>query len=303
MPKQQFGFQQLTKKALRMPFSYMLFFFLMSMCYSSLEFYNRCLLQTFHSLLSASLAHYAIVAFSATFLRLLWVIQMTDKRRIFPDWSCYLKNELPMVIVWALDIVCSIWNLAYITLLSLSTMTISASLILILIMFAIAFGLEQWCDISQTFVGFTCQLLLFTFMSMKSSVEGFVLALFVSGLSGLHWTIVQMLTQKHESAQQALEEIKQLKLEKCQGKRERQDLLAHKNNVEKELRDIQQKYLELVVQNNSLQKDLRAKEAQVHTLETSLTTAQQDSRLNFQLDSPVASVRFDPLGRYRHLLL
>ncbi|XP_015756829.1 PREDICTED: uncharacterized protein LOC107336270 isoform X3 [Acropora digitifera] len=181
-----------------------------------------------------------------------------------------------MVIGWALDIVCSIWNLVYITLLSLSPATTSESLMWIVIMFVIAFGL-QWHDISQTFVRFTCQLLLFTFMSMESNVEGFVFALFVSGLSSLHWTIVQVLTQKHESTQQFLEEIKKLKLEKCQGKRERQDLLAHKNNVEKELRDIQQKYLELVVQkNNSLQKDVRAKEAQVHTLETSLTTAQED---------------------------
>ncbi|XP_015756827.1 PREDICTED: solute carrier family 35 member C2-like isoform X2 [Acropora digitifera] len=177
---------------------YMLFFFLMFMCYSSLEFYNRCLLQTFHSLLSASLAHYAIVALSATFLRLLWVI-LTD--RIFPDWSCYLKNELPMVIGWALDIVCSIWNLVYITLLSLSPATTSESLMWIVIMFVIAFGL-QWHDISQTFVRFTCQLLLFTFMSMESNVEGFVFALFVSGLSSLHWTIVQVLTQKHESTSQ-----------------------------------------------------------------------------------------------------
>ena len=83
------------------------------------------------------------------------------------------------------------------------------------------------------------------------------------------------------TAQQALEEIQQLKdendrlkLEKCQEERERSDLLAQREIFEKELLNIQQENLELVVQNNSLQTDLRAKEAQVHELQITLATAQ-----------------------------
>lgn len=51
--------------------------------------------------------------------------------------------------------------------------------------------------------------------------------------------------------------------------------MAQKQNLEKELRDIQQENLELVVLNNSLQTDLRAKKSQVHELKTSLTRVQQ----------------------------
>ncbi|XP_067052965.1 myosin heavy chain, striated muscle-like isoform X2 [Acropora muricata] len=81
-------------------------------------------------------------------------------------------------------------------------------------------------------------------------------------------------TQVHEletsltTAQQALEDTQQLKilhkilkLEKCQ--------------LEKEKNAVREEKDELVVQNNSLQTDLRAKEAQVHRLETSLATAQR----------------------------
>ncbi|XP_067052971.1 uncharacterized protein [Acropora muricata] len=69
------------------------------------------------------------------------------------------------------------------------------------------------------------------------------------------------------TAQQALEDILQqvkdehnrLKLEKCQ--------------LEKEKNDVQEEKDEVVVQNNSLQTNLRAREARVHELETFLTTA------------------------------
>ncbi|XP_067052980.1 probable serine/threonine-protein kinase drkD isoform X3 [Acropora muricata] len=204
---------------------------------------------------------------------------MTDKRKNYPDWSHYLKNELPMVISWALDVVCSIWSLLYITLLSLymNTITTSTSVFFIL-MFATAFGLmEQWNDIAQIFLAivplFTSRLLLFTFESKESNAEGFALALFTSGLIGVRWTIAQILAQKQESAQQALEEIQQLKdengrlkLEKCQ--------------LEKEKHDVQEERDELVVQKNSLQADLRAKEAEVHRLQTSAQSVEGWSEQN-----------------------
>ena len=84
------------------------------------------------------------------------------------------------------------------------------------------------------------------------------------------------------TAQQALEEIQQLKdendrlkLEKCQWKEKESDLLELKESFEKELRDIQQENLELELEKNSLQTDLRAKEAEVHRLETTLATVQR----------------------------
>lgn len=272
MPRQQVGFQL---SALSRPFCILL----TALLYYSLEFCNRQLLQIFPSLLSVTVALNAIVVLSATILRLLWVTQMTDKRRNFPDWSHYLKNELPVVIAWALDIVCSISYLVYIILLSLSTMTTFIRISTITV-FAIVFALKQWNDIPQTLVGsvtlFTRWLLLYTFESRESNAEEFVLAVFVIGLSGLRWTIVQTLTQKHESAEQALKEIQRLedendivKREKCQEERERLDLLAHKKNVEEELRDIGQRNIQIFIQKNTcLQRDLIAKEALLQELET-----------------------------------
>ncbi|XP_074619028.1 uncharacterized protein LOC141877892 [Acropora palmata] len=182
MPRQQFRFQ-LPKKACRM----LGYIFLMLLSCCSLVFYNRRLLQVLvflfqqrllttewfdwiksvknfvhsssslrsHSPLSISVVHYGILVLSATFLRLLWVTKMTDKRRNYPDWSHYLKNELPVGISWALDIVCSIWSfILNITVLSLymNTMTTSTSVVFIL-MFAIAFGLEQWVSCSSSGFG------------------------------------------------------------------------------------------------------------------------------------------------------
>ncbi|XP_015755125.1 PREDICTED: solute carrier family 35 member C2-like isoform X1 [Acropora digitifera] len=97
----------------------------------------------------------------------------------------------------ALDIGCSNWSLMYITV-SLYTMTKSTSVIFIL-MFAIAFGLEQW-NFSLVAIVFLIAsgLFLFTFESTAFSAEGFVLALLASGLSGLRWTLSQILTQKQE---------------------------------------------------------------------------------------------------------
>ena len=84
------------------------------------------------------------------------------------------------------------------------------------------------------------------------------------------------------TAQQALENMQhlkdendRLKLEKCQWEKEESDLLGQKESFEKELHDTQHEKDELVVQNNSLQTNLRAKEALVRELETTLSTAQR----------------------------
>ena len=85
-------------------------------------------------------------------------------------------------------------------------------------------------------------------------------------------TVHQGLTEM----QRLKDENERLKLEKCQREEEKSDLLAQKERVEKAWHDVHgENYYELVVQNNSLQKDLRAKESQVHELETSLTKVQQ----------------------------
>ena len=80
-------------------------------------------------------------------------------------------------------------------------------------------------------------------------------------------TQVHKLETSLTTAQQALEDVQQLKI---LHKR----LKLEKRQLEREKNDVQEEKDALVVQNNSLQTNLRAKEAQVHRLETSLATAQ-----------------------------
>ena len=72
--------------------------------------------------------------------------------------------------------------------------------------------------------------------------------------------LVTYLATAHQALtdmQRLKDESERLKLEKCLLEKEKNDVLQEKD--------------ELVVQNNSLQKDLRAKKSKVHKLETSPT--------------------------------
>lgn len=191
MAKKLFGFQQLAGaiKALGL----ILFMYIFSI---SLTFYNRWLLQRFHFPLSVSVVHYAMVFVIAAVLRLLWELK-TEKKRIILPWSVYIKRVLPTAMACALDIGCSNWSLMLITV-SLYTMTKSTSIIFILI-FALIFKLEQWnFSLMAIILLIASGLFLFTFEATEFNTEGFVLVLTASALSGLRWTLAQILTQKAE---------------------------------------------------------------------------------------------------------
>lgn len=191
MARKAFGFQQL--KGVFRTLGYILFMYIFSI---SLTFYNKWLLQRFHFPLSVSVVHYALVFVIAAVLRLLWEIKTGEQRIILP-WSVYMKRVLPTAMACALDIGCSNWSLMFITV-SLYTMTKSTSIVFIL-MFALVFGLEQWnFSLVAIILLIASGLFLFTFESTEFKAEGFVLALTASGLSGLRWTLAQILTQKQE---------------------------------------------------------------------------------------------------------
>lgn len=191
MANKVFGFQQLRRVLKTL--GYILFMYIFSI---SLTFYNRWLLKRFHFPLSVTVVHYALVFIIAALLRLLWEVK-TGKQRVVLPWSVYMKRVLPTAMACALDIGCSNWSLMFITV-SLYTMTKSTSVIFIL-MFALLFGLEQWnFSLVAIILLIASGLFLFTFESTEFSAEGFVLALTASGLSGLRWTLAQILTQKQE---------------------------------------------------------------------------------------------------------
>ena len=103
---------------------------------------------------------------------------------------------------------------------------------------------------------------------------------------------VQELETSLTTAQQSLEDMQQLnikhklrlKLEKCQ--------------LEKEKNDVQEEKDELVVQNDSLQTDLRAKEAQVHRLETSAPSVEGWSEVNIAFDTVDHNILLYKLHHY-----
>lgn len=191
MARKLFGFQQL--RAVIKTLGYILFMYVFSI---SLTFYNKWMLKRFHYPLSVSVVHYALVFVIAAVLRFLWEIK-TEKQRIILPWPVYLKRVLPTAMACALDIGFSNWSLMFITI-SLYTMTKSTSIIFIL-MFALAFGLEQWnFSLVAIILLIASGLFLFTFESTEFNAEGFLLCLAASALSGLRWTLAQILTQKQE---------------------------------------------------------------------------------------------------------
>ncbi|XP_058971368.1 solute carrier family 35 member C2-like [Pocillopora verrucosa] len=191
MAKKLFGFQQL-RRAFR-NLSYILLMYISSI---SLTFYNKWLLKRFHFPLSVSVVHYAMVFVIAAILRFLWELK-TGKTRIILPWSVYLKRVLPTAIACALDIGFSNWSLMFITV-SLYTMTKSTSIIFIL-MFALVLRLEHWnFSLVAVILLIASGLFLFTYEATEFNMEGFLLVLTASALSGLRWTLAQILTQKED---------------------------------------------------------------------------------------------------------
>lgn len=110
-------------------------------------------------------------------------------------WKPYIKNITLMGILSSLDIGLSNWSLVFITV-SLYTMSKSTALIFILI-FAIIFKLEQ-PRVSQVGVVIliVTGLIMFTFESTSFELEGFLLVMAASLVTGLRWTVAQMTIQK-----------------------------------------------------------------------------------------------------------
>ncbi|KAK3741164.1 hypothetical protein QZH41_011837, partial [Actinostola sp. cb2023] len=188
--RQIFGFQQLT--AVVKTLGLVLFFYTFSI---SLTFYNKWMMKRFHFPLSVSVTHYTLVFLLASLTRYYWEFR-SGKKRIILTWSDYLKRVLPTAVASALDIGLSNWSLMFITI-SLYTMTKSTSIIFILI-FALLFRIEKW-HVSLIAVVFLISggLLMFTFQSTQFNTEGFLICLTASVLSGIRWTLTQIIMQKN----------------------------------------------------------------------------------------------------------
>ncbi|KAK7493752.1 hypothetical protein BaRGS_00014893 [Batillaria attramentaria] len=152
--------------------SLVLFYYFFSI---TLTFYNQRFIHQYQLPLSFTMAHLVFKFMAAGLIR--WLLECkTGEQRVLLEWKDYAKRVAPPGIVSALDIGLSNWSFDFITV-SLYTMSKSSAVIFIL-GFALLFRLEK--------------------CSTQFNMEGFVMVMLASILSGLRWTLAQIVLQKHE---------------------------------------------------------------------------------------------------------
>ncbi|XP_077982646.1 solute carrier family 35 member C2-like isoform X1 [Glandiceps talaboti] len=166
-------------------------------CFSiTLTFYNKWMFSNFHFPLTVTIYHLVLKFILAYIVRLItWCI--TKKKPLTLGWSIYLKRVAPTGLATSLDIGLSNWSFLYITV-SLYTMSKSSAVVFILI-FAIIFKLEKFrFSLIGVILLIAGGLFLFTYKSTQFNLLGFLLVMSASLLSGVRWSLAQMLTQKEE---------------------------------------------------------------------------------------------------------
>ncbi|XP_064610471.1 solute carrier family 35 member C2-like [Liolophura sinensis] len=161
-----------------------------------LTFYNQRFIHHFTFPLSITMTHLVVKFMLAGVVRVLLECKSKTERVTLP-WGEYIKKIAPTGIVSALDIGLSNWSWEFITV-SLYTMT-KSSAVLFILFFAIVLRLEKFRFSLVFVVAFiSVGLFLFTYQSTQFNLEGFLMVISASLLSGLRWTLAQMVTQKKE---------------------------------------------------------------------------------------------------------
>ncbi|XP_049811761.1 solute carrier family 35 member C2 isoform X1 [Schistocerca nitens] len=146
--------------------------------------------------LSVVVSHLVIKFLLAWISRYLWQCY-TSRPRITLNWTLYITKLCPTGVASGLDIAFSNWGLSLITV-SLYTMTKSTTILFIL-GFALLFRLESksWSLVAIVLM-ISSGLFLFTYKATQFSLEGFMITLLASFMSGLRWTLAQLIMQKSE---------------------------------------------------------------------------------------------------------
>ncbi|XP_055343718.1 solute carrier family 35 member C2-like [Paramacrobiotus metropolitanus] len=161
-----------------------------------LTFYQKKFIQIFEFPLSIVTGHFAIKFVLAALVRGLWCLSSGAKRPCMPCGT-FITRMGPPGVAAALDIGLSNWSLVFITI-SLYTMTKSSTIVFILI-FALVLRLEKFkWSLLGVVILISCGLFLFTFESTQFNLFGFSLVMGASVLSGIRWTLSQVLTQKKD---------------------------------------------------------------------------------------------------------
>lgn len=159
-----------------------------------LTFYNQEIYKTFKYPLTVTMYHLLIKFTLSAIVRLLYKLK-TGQSRILLGWRTNLMKVGPTGLCSGVDIGFSSWGLELVTV-SLYTMTKSTSIIFILF-FAILFRLERKSWNLLLIVGMISGgLIMFTYKSTQFNAIGFSLVLFAAFISGIRWTLAQLIMQK-----------------------------------------------------------------------------------------------------------
>ncbi|KAK6174397.1 hypothetical protein SNE40_017683 [Patella caerulea] len=162
----------------------------------SLTFYNQRFIHSYKYPLSVTMCHLIVKFVLAGLIRS--CLQCKSKTpRITLDWGPYIRKLGPTGLTSVLDIGFSNWSFEFITV-SLYTMCKSTAVIFILI-FSIIFRLEKMrCSLVFVVLFISGGLFMFTYHSTQFNLEGFIMVMIASFLSGIRWTLAQFILQKKE---------------------------------------------------------------------------------------------------------
>jgi len=159
-----------------------------------LTFYQNWLMKELRFPLTIVLTHFIIKFLLASLCRAVFTAY-TGVERVVLGWAALLGKVGLVSLVASLDIGLSQWSFEYIDV-ALYTITKSTSIVFIL-MFAICLKLEKrhW---SLVFIVVTISigLIMFTYKSTDFVLAGFLMVLSASFLSGIRWTVSQLILQK-----------------------------------------------------------------------------------------------------------
>ncbi|XP_074644986.1 solute carrier family 35 member C2-like isoform X2 [Tubulanus polymorphus] len=170
-----------------------LFFYTFSI---GLTFYNKKYIMAFQFPLSITMLHLCVKFLIALAIRSILYCK-TGRDRVELGWRVYASKIAPTGISSSIDIGLSNWSFEYITV-SLYTMT-KSTCILFIMGFSILFGLEKkrW-SLVLVVLCIALGLFMFTYQSTQFNLVGFLLVLTASFISGIRWTLAQLVVQKSE---------------------------------------------------------------------------------------------------------
>jgi len=159
-----------------------------------LTFYQKWLIKKLQFPLTIVLCHFIMKFLASGGCRMVYTIY-TGLERVTLGWSHMMGRIGVVALVASLDIGLSQWSFEYIDV-ALYTITKSTSIVFIL-MFSLLFRLEKkhWSLIIIVIM-ISTGLTMFTYKSTDFVLLGFMMVLTASFLSGIRWTLSQLIMQK-----------------------------------------------------------------------------------------------------------